>query len=1727
MKKTVSVFLVLAILACMFNGFVINTAAQGYDWIPASTIDHSSYAYTLAVLPDIQNLTQYYPAALTTTINYITSNALTQRIKFVMGMGDITNQNTTEQWNTAKSAIETMNGVVPYSVIPGNHDYDRTINTRALSGFDAAFPISEYQSKDFFGGSYSSSSISNAYYKITANDIKYLIMSLEFAPRNEVLTWAGDIIAANPDYNVIITTHSYMSSSGSYVTASSYLSSSSYNFATTGGNFNDGAGIWDKLASKYSNIQMILCGHVPTPELIVRRDRGINNNSVYQILADTQGLDLDFEGLGMIMFLRFSDGGTKVDVQYYSVVKNMYLKKSNTFSFDMHPDFNSPIVFTEIHPDAPGTDIAEYFEIMNISDYPVDLYDYQMMYSGGSGRGPKKINLVNYFADRPDEVILEPGELAVVWSLSTTAYTNGYATITDGVPVYDLDLFRGLMASLYGSAFNPDARVIIMDRTNKKLPLLGDTTTAGLSNSGNFNFYLTLRGETNGFGALCVINVISVAEGMSSHYGMPLAGSVDQFPVEQLASPSPGMLSSCQSEIAAAALPAPYSLVITEVYRDTPGPDLTEGFEVMNISDSPIDLYDYKIWRYHDPSNIWSNVTSATAATAVSDNLYGAALSDTSGKYILMPGEVAFFWTVSYDMYDNGYAVNDLLGNPIYYPWMFRDAVLTDQRVPFDPNCKIIPFDNTLGGGYFNMPNSCSFRLYISDRNGNIDSAVAVADVVSTTSTQGTSLSYGPSAHSSQVLTTLDRLAFPSLSYLTDEQKRLWQVSDDPSEYGLVITELCRNQDGLDVTEGFEIMNLSDQSIDLYNYKAWRYHSPDNDWNAIESAAALTAVPANLKSQTLSDTPGQYVLAPGEIAFCWTIFPDTYDSGYASTDALGNPVYNYTLFRQTVEQQQGVSLPKNFKIIPLDYTLSSSSRFNLTNFYRFRLYLTARNDTIDNAVAIADVTNIPAVADTSVIYGAAASGGPIQPVLSNIAFRDYSVLNQVQKAAWGLCPEYSIVITEISRDTPGGPDVTEGFEIMNASDQTIDLYNYKVWRYHDPNNIWENIESVTASSAVSAYLKGAPLSDTPGQYLLEPGEIAFCWTIFSHTYDNGYASVDPQGNRVYDYVAFRERVLADQGDAFDPNCRIIPFDVLQNGSRFNLTNSNSFRLYVTSRDDTIDAAIAIADVTTPLSIEGKATVYGPEASGDPHLVTLDRLSPSSYTRLTDAQKKAWSVTNSPAQYGLVITEVCRNQTGADITEGFEIMNLSDHSIDLYNYKVWRYHDPGNVWSVIESATAANAIPANLRNYNLSETPGQYVLEPREIAFCWTIFVDTYDNGYASTDAQGNPVYNYALFRQTVQQQQDIVIPEDFKIIPLDSTRGSGRFNMGNSNCFRLYVTGRNETIDESSAIADVTDVSAIADSSTVFGPAAGGGPVLSVIGRSDASSYSVLTDKQRRAWGVPFSYSLVITEVCRDIEGSDLIEGFEIMNTSDKPLDLYNFKVWRYHDSDNDWANISGATAASAVPENLRSFNLSESPGQYVLEPGEIAFCWTVSGDAYDAGFAVKDAEGNPTYYLQQFRNRVLADQGAPIDPNCKIIPLDSTIGSLRFNLGNSICYRLYITANGEDIDGAIAIADVTDTTSTPNTSIIYGQKYDGGPLERVINTLNTPDYSRLSASQGDQWSAGDPANYSLVITEVCRDCTGTDYTECVEIMNVSSSPIDLYSYKIWRYNDPAIPGTR
>ena len=80
-------------------------------------------SWTLAILPDTQIYAQSYPQHFTAQTQWIKDHVASHNIKYVLHEGDITNNNVTAQWNNALASMNVLNGVLPYAMAPGNHDY--------------------------------------------------------------------------------------------------------------------------------------------------------------------------------------------------------------------------------------------------------------------------------------------------------------------------------------------------------------------------------------------------------------------------------------------------------------------------------------------------------------------------------------------------------------------------------------------------------------------------------------------------------------------------------------------------------------------------------------------------------------------------------------------------------------------------------------------------------------------------------------------------------------------------------------------------------------------------------------------------------------------------------------------------------------------------------------------------------------------------------------------------------------------------------------------------------------------------------------------------------------------------------------------------------------------------------------------------------------------------------------------------------------------------------------------------------------------------------------------------------------------------------------------------------------------------------------------------------------------------------------------------------------------
>ncbi|MBQ2686440.1 MAG: metallophosphoesterase [Clostridia bacterium] len=278
------------------------------------------YSYSFAVIGDTQIVAKKHPTEFPKIYDYILDNLDEKKINMVMGLGDITDANSSAEWALAKENITRLNGKVRYSLVRGNHD--------GLENFRSTFLKTGYT--DQLGGVYKTGQFENSWQELVVGDIKYLIMTLDYGANDRVLEWAAGVIEKHPYHNVIITTHCYLYRDGTTLDKGDVCP------PTTSGGYNNGDHMWDKLVSKHENIVLVLSGHDPCDQIIMTKTEGEKGNTVTQMLIDPQGVDAAQGATGMVAMFYFSEDGSKLRVEYYSTVKEQYLMPENQFETEIN-----------------------------------------------------------------------------------------------------------------------------------------------------------------------------------------------------------------------------------------------------------------------------------------------------------------------------------------------------------------------------------------------------------------------------------------------------------------------------------------------------------------------------------------------------------------------------------------------------------------------------------------------------------------------------------------------------------------------------------------------------------------------------------------------------------------------------------------------------------------------------------------------------------------------------------------------------------------------------------------------------------------------------------------------------------------------------------------------------------------------------------------------------------------------------------------------------------------------------------------------------------------------------------------------------------------------------------------------------------------------------------------------------------------------------------------------
>jgi hypothetical protein len=300
--------------------------------------------FTIAVIPDTQNYLDYthhkaagYPfdakPMFIEQMQYVADHLKSQGgdIAFVTAMGDVwqhqtlkidpghvargfkrvdnpimdaefapTEKVTTVEMPTAKEGYELLAGKTPFSVVPGNHDYDamwtdashppaaKFVDMSSLGmlhsgGLDNFRKVFSDQSAFFKGKSWyvaSHDGGADSAQIFTAGGYKFLHIGLQFDPPNASLEWAASIIKRYPGLPTIVSTHDFLQTSGERV-PNPIIDNHAVDPED-----NTPQMVWDKFISQNDQIFLVLCGHEHAQAF--RTDDNRFGHKVYQVLADYQ-----------------------------------------------------------------------------------------------------------------------------------------------------------------------------------------------------------------------------------------------------------------------------------------------------------------------------------------------------------------------------------------------------------------------------------------------------------------------------------------------------------------------------------------------------------------------------------------------------------------------------------------------------------------------------------------------------------------------------------------------------------------------------------------------------------------------------------------------------------------------------------------------------------------------------------------------------------------------------------------------------------------------------------------------------------------------------------------------------------------------------------------------------------------------------------------------------------------------------------------------------------------------------------------------------------------------------------------------------------------------------------------------------------------------------------------------------------------------------------------------
>ena len=322
--------------AAISAGGLLPPALASASTQPAEPIGFTQGAWTLAVLPDTQKYSQDHPQHFINQTKWIVKQKDALNIQHVLHLGDIVNKGNKQpkQWDNAQRALDHLHGQVPLGIIPGNHDYDDDRGMKRVTQLNRVVPKKTLEKGGTLVELYDPNKIDNQALAFETHGKKWLMLGLEFGPRNEVLDWAKQTLAKYKDHHAIVFTHAYMyfdDTRYDHKTKKQSWNPSGYQLE---GSFNDAQMMWTKVFRDAPNVRMVLSGHVLNDGLAYLSSKATAGHSVHQVLQNYQ---MKKEGgMGFLRLYEFQPDGKTVQSKTYSPSLDQYkTDPANQFRFEL------------------------------------------------------------------------------------------------------------------------------------------------------------------------------------------------------------------------------------------------------------------------------------------------------------------------------------------------------------------------------------------------------------------------------------------------------------------------------------------------------------------------------------------------------------------------------------------------------------------------------------------------------------------------------------------------------------------------------------------------------------------------------------------------------------------------------------------------------------------------------------------------------------------------------------------------------------------------------------------------------------------------------------------------------------------------------------------------------------------------------------------------------------------------------------------------------------------------------------------------------------------------------------------------------------------------------------------------------------------------------------------------------------------------------------------------